>query len=247
MLVIAAAVSGAVGCKSNESKECQALFSSAQDTVQQSNPPRVESIERSLSAVGAALVACEKAGLDNEASQLKRARSELSAQRAVLEERAAGKPHGDLLPSKFAALEKQGDPACPKGQAYKHRYTGKEIRCTGPQIVDMSWEQAKNYFRNRGFSLRSAGASPEEPATLKAEYGGELFVFNYSRVNDNQPPKCLKLYPPPGTPWEEAASRATGVAPNRLKPGTPIQAARGNLELDVDRGESKLSVHIGDC
>src|SRR4030095_9516326 len=99
-------------------------------------------------------------------------------------------------------------------------------------------------FGNRGYTLREDPASPEDPASLKAEYGGELLVFNYGRVNDPQPPKCLKIYPPPGTPWQEAASRATGTPPDKLKAGGTISLPRGGLKLGVDEDQNKLILRI---
>ncbi|HEY3237095.1 MAG TPA: hypothetical protein VGJ84_20415 [Polyangiaceae bacterium] len=224
---------------------------SAQNVVRESPTITQESVEKGLVAVGKALSVCRGAKSDREVEQLESAEKQLKAQLQVLEERATHKVRRKPTAPEIAELESKGDPNCPAGQAYNQRDTSKQIRCTGPQVIDMSWQQAKEYYSNRGYSIH--GGDEGQPggarggATLKAEYGGELLVFTFAIANDSQPPKCLTLYPPPGTSWQEATGRVTGVQPGRLKSSTPIKAARGNLSFRVDEDEHKVVVHIGDC
>lgn len=231
------------GCESAEVKECLKQYQQAQAIVYKLDAGASESVAQSLKAVEAALAVCKKADRHSEASELVSAKNQLTAQLTAIEKKAARKKRSKPKPGELAQLAKKGDPKCPKGQAYRHKDLKKEVRCTGPQVSDMSWSQAKEYFSGRNYSVRIN----DRPPTLKAEYGSERFVFDYEIANDTRPPKCLTLYPAPGVPWDEATARATGAAPDKLKRNEPIQAERGELALRVDESPQKLVVRIGNC
>lgn len=244
---VSAALAGvalsSLGCESAEVKECLKQYEHAQAIVYKVDAGASDSVAQSLEAVEGALATCQKAGRHREVSELTSAKNQLSAQLKALEKRAARKKKAKKKPDELQKLVKKGDPTCPKGQAYRHKELGKEIRCTGPQVADMSWGQAKDYFSNRNYTVQTT----EQPPTLKAEYGAERFVFDYEAADDTRPPKCLTLYPAPGVPWDEATARATGAAPDKLKRNAPIKLARGELPLKVEEGPQKLIVRIGNC
>ena len=218
-------------------------MTSAQEVVNKVDAKDPASLEKSLAAVEAARAACEKAELGREREELLKAKNQLSAQLDYIRKKANRRETRKLTPEQLAVFLKSGDPSCPKGQGYKHKPSGKEIKCAGPQIVEMSWPSAKDYFESRGYKVTTLTGPP----TLKAEYGAELYVFSYSAVEDLQAARCVRLYPPPGIPWQEWTSRATGTPPNRLKPGGTVKSAHGDLPLQVEDTESKVLVHIGSC
>ena len=229
-----------VGCN-EETRRCQSLMTTAQGVVNNVDGKQQSSVEQSLSAVQAALDACDKAGRTTERDELTKAKNELKAHLDYMKKKAAEPPTPKLTPEQAAALVKSGDPACPKGQAYK-RGT-QEIRCTGPQIADMNWPSADAYFTNRGYKLTPSASPP----TLKAEYGSELVVFTFSAVNDAEPAKCITYYPPMGMSWQEATGRITGTAMRKLDNVKTVKTARGEVPLRIDQSETKLIVYVGTC
>ena len=216
---------------------------SAQETVKAVDAKDLSSVERSLVAVDMALTACQEAKRNTEAAELQQAKNELRAHLDSLERRANRPAAKKRSPEEIAALVTNGDPECPKGQYYKDKDSKKEIKCTGVLPVDMNWPKAEGYFKHRGFKVTTT----DNPPILKAEYGAELFVFTYSAAKDQNAPKCLALYPAPEITWEEATSRATGTPPNRLKKGGTVRTDHGEVPVQVDEGDNKLIVKLGDC
>jgi hypothetical protein len=234
--------SGTIACDA-DSRACRSQFESAQAVVMNVKSDSQDSLRGALTALDAAILACEKAELGHEKSELQKARNQLGAHLEVLERRAARKKKAKQTPEEIAVLVKNGDPTCPKGQAYLHGSAKKEIKCTGPQLIDLGFEDVKEYFSERRYKI-SPGDSP---ATLKAEYGAELYVFTFEKPNDAQGARCVTIYPAPNVSWEELVSRLTGVGPEKLKPGQPIKGARGPLGLKVDSGENKVVARVGSC
>ena len=217
-------------------------MTAAQGIVNKVDGKQLSSVEDSLRAVEAARTACEKAGRTSEQDQLLRAKNELSAHLAYLQRKAGEPPVKKLTPEEIAVLVKQGDPACPKGQAYR-RSPAQEIKCTGPQLVDMSWRSAEAYFGGRGYKMTST----DSPPTLRAEYGAELVVYTFATPKDDKPPRCLTFYPPPGIGWQEATGRVTGVPLRKLESGKTVRTDRGELALRIDQSDTKLIVYVGEC
>jgi hypothetical protein len=241
---LAAALLALSGCQSEATKKCHASMTSAQEIVKGVDSKDLASVERSLASVEAAMTDCNAAGRTAEYEELLKARNQLSGHAEFMKKKASAPSRPKLTAEQLAAFEKNGDPNCPKGQAYKQDKSGKEIRCVGPQVVDLPWRKAEEYFRNRGYKL----STTETPPTLKAEHGAELLVFTYAAVGSDEPPRCLSVYPAPGQSWQEATSRVTGQRPDKLTKEKPVTSGRGALPLRVeDEGESKLIVHLGSC
>jgi len=217
-------------------------MTTAQGIVDKVDGKQQSSIEGSLAAVRTARDACEKAGRNTERDELVKAENELQAHLDYMKRKSGEPPVQKLTPDQVAALVKGGDPSCPKGQAYRRSPT-QEIRCTGPQIVDMNWKAADAYYTNRGYKLTT---TPSPPA-LKAEYGAELVVFTFATQNDDRPAKCIAYYPPPGMPWQEATGRITGTPMRKLDTAKTVKSDHGEQTLRVDQSETKLIVYIGEC
>ena len=226
-----------------ESRACRSQFESAQGVVTNVKSDSTDSLRGALSALDAAILACEKAELGHERSELVKAKNLLTAQLEALERRAARKKKAKQTPEEIAELVKNGDPSCPKGQAYLHGTVKKEIRCTGAQLIELGFEDVKEYFSERRYKLTTSDTSP----TIKAEYGAELYVFDFAKPNDAAGARCVSIYPAPGVSWEELVSRLTGVAPDKLKAGEAIKGARGPLPLEVDSSENKVVARVGAC
>lgn len=242
-LAAAAVLSGLSASCSKAVRHCHELMTSAQEIVKNVDAKDADSVQKSLVAVDMALTACKEAGRNTERDELIQAENELKAHLESLRERANRQPAKKRSPEELAALVANGDPDCPKGQAYKDKDSKKEIRCTGVLPVDMNWAKAENYFGHRGFKITVA----DSPPVLKAEYGAELFVFTYATPKDTNAARCLTLYPAPEITWQEATSRATGTPPSKLKKGGTVHTDHGDVALAVDEGENKLVVRLGDC
>ena len=230
------------GC-SAETRRCHELMTSAQALVTNVNAKDRASVAGSLAAVEAARAACEKAGRQTEYDELLGARNQLKAHLDYLERKSREPPPKKVTPEELATFLAHGDPSCPRGQAYRPRDSQKEVRCTGPQIADMSWGRAEQWFRARGYKITTTDAPP----TLRAEYGAELFVFTYGVPKDEGAPRCLAIYPPPGASWQEAVARATGTSPEKLAKATTVKVERGAVPLAVLDTEKTVVASIGDC
>jgi hypothetical protein len=195
------------------------------------------SVRASLATLETALTACRTAQRLDFVEQLTKVRNELTGQLGLLERRAKRKPRRAPSAEELLQLAKEGDPSCPRGQAYKPE-GGKEIRCTGPQLVEMTPAQARAHFEERDYNVKSVS-----PTTLEIERGSERTTLIYPGTS--APPDCVVLFPPPGTTWQEAVSRATGANPAKLELGKEIASARGALPFRVD--EKNIVIRIGRC
>lgn len=231
----------AVGCD-RQASLCHERMASAQSVVSQVDAKSVSSLSASLAAVEAAHSACEQAKLGSEREQLLKAKNELSAQLDLLEQRARRKKLSAPSADELARLAKSGDPACPKGQAYKPKDSKHEIRCTGPQLADMGSEGLKAYYGDRRFKV----TSQESPAEVRAELGSELYVFAFDKLSDSAP-RCVTAYAQPGMSWQELTSRLTGMPPERLALDAPVRSGRGELPLKVEHPNDKPTVYLGNC
>ncbi len=230
------------GCKSKAALECQTQFQQAQIIVQkESGTP--SGLETSLAAVDKALAACRAADRDKEVEQLNLARNALALHVQTVKERSSQKKRAKPTPAELDEWVKRGDPNCPKGMAYKAEGSDRQIKCIGLQPVRMNWQKARDYYSNLGFHV----VTTENPPSIRAERGSELFVFTYSKLDDPQPPRCLMIYPEASVPWQEAVSRATGAPIQKLKGGSPVPMADGDIALRVDEGKDKLVIQLGAC
>lgn len=241
-IVVGAALSATPACRRAEKQECRERYATIQTRISQADKTPA-GIEGTLEAVRATLAVCRSAGLDAEIAQLSGVEKALSEQLERASRHAARKPKELRTPEELARLEKQGDPSCPKGQAYKHQQSGKEIRCTGPQPIGMGWDAAVAYFESRDFSVKPK----DDPSVLALEHGAELLLFIYSKPRDPAPPRCVRIHPPPGSSWQEAVSRATGAPPWTLRKGGTVKTPAGVLAVDVTESEREFVVRLGSC
>jgi hypothetical protein len=225
-----------------ETKKCHELMTSAQALVTNVDSKSIPSVQQSLTAVSEAHAACDKAKAGTEREQLLKAKNELTAQLNALEKRANRKKLQAPTPDELAQLVKSGDPACPKGQAYKPKGSKDEVRCVGPQLADMNPEGLKAYYGDRHFKV----TSQESPAEVRAEVGSELYVFAFDSLSAAAP-RCVTAYAAPGLSWQEVTARLTGTPPEKLKLDAPVKSGRGELALQVEHATDKPTVHLGQC
>jgi outer membrane murein-binding lipoprotein Lpp len=226
------------GC-SEDSRRCRSERDRAQELVKSLDSKSTDSLSAAVAALASAIDACEKAAMGAEREKLVEAKNQIGAHLALLEKRA--KRRKPPTAEELARLVEQGDPTCPKSQKYLQ--AKQEIRCTGPELVDMTLEQAREYFGSRNYKL-TVGSGPP---TLRAEQGAELYVFTWDTAGGATFPKCLELYPIPNVPLVEAVGRATGARLEKIKHGGSIQAARGELAVKLEESEKKLVAKLGDC
>jgi len=231
----------ALGCD-RQASLCHERMVSAQAIVNQIDAKSVPSLKTSLAAVEEAHATCEKAKLGSEREQLLKAKNEIASQLALLEARAQRKKNAAPTADELARLIKSGDPSCPKGQAYKPKDAKQEVRCTGPQIADMTSEALKSYYGDRRFKVTSS----EAPAEVRAELGSEKYVFAFDKLSDPAP-RCVTAYAIPGMSWQELTARLTGSSPERLKLDEPVRSGRGELKLKVEHPNDKPTVRLGQC
>ena len=228
-----------IGCR--DERHCRAEMTRAQEVVNGIDSKSIDSLKGAVTALETAIAACEKAKLGEERGKLLEAKNQIGAQLSLLERKAAKKKSPALSAAELEKFQKEGDPSCPKGQAYRHAGVEKEIRCTGAQLIDMSMEAVKQYFTTRNYKLTVTDGPPR----VRAEFGAELFVFTFDKPSDGA--KCLELYPAPGIPWREAVGRVVGGRLEKLKDGGTVSAQRGALALNVEDTEKKQVAKIGDC
>jgi hypothetical protein len=241
-LVLAASALLALPACADE-RRCRSEMSKAQEVVNGLDSKSTTSLKESVTALEAAMQACEKAKLGAEREKLLEAKNQIGAHLELLERKSKKKKGATLTVAELEKLQEEGDPSCPKGQAYKPAGGAKDIKCTGPQLIDMPLAAVKDYFEVRKYKLTQT----EAPPRLRAEFGAELYVFTFDQPNATTGAKCLELYPAPNIPWREAVGRATGARLEKLKPGGTVPSQRGELALAVEDSEKKQLVKIGDC
>jgi hypothetical protein len=236
-----AALATLAGCK--DAQQCRSDLATAQEVVKGVDSKSIESLTRAVNALDTAIAQCDKAGLGSERQKLIEAKHQIAAHRSLLERKASQKKRSAPTGAELEKLFAEGDSSCPKGQSYKLAGGGKEIRCTGPQLMDLGMEAVREYYETRRFKVKTSDNPPE----LRAEYGAELYVFTYDKPNDGAGPKCMLLYPAPGVRWQEAVARTTGTPLDRIKPGKSVKAARGELAIAAEDTAQKQTAKIGDC
>lgn len=229
----------AFGCESAATRVCSNEYAASQQKVLAVDAKSAESVRASLEAVKTALAACKSANRNQEVDNLVKARNELSAQLDALDRRAKRKPRRDLSPDELAKLEKEGDPSCPKGQTFRLE-NKKEVKCTGPQLVQMPRADVKNYYEERGYRVKDSASD-----TVTIERGAEKYTFTYRDGSAAARPSCVVLVPPHGMPWQEALSRATGKHPDKLEPTGSVTVAQDDVPYVVD--VKNVVIRIGSC
>jgi hypothetical protein len=242
------AMSGAVllaaGCDFGAIKKCHdEMGVSQQLMVEFSNGDREDlaEAEKTLSAVERTLAACKEAKRTEEVEKITDAERKLVAHVASLKERAEREKRPKLTPAELADLKAKGDRSCPKGQEYEHYQNGEVIKCTGPQLVEMTPVDVTVYFKRRGFR------KTEQGSLLCFERGAQVLEFAYASVKEGATPECVTIIADPGIPWQETVTRATGVNPLRLKLGKPVTTPKGLRDLLVEGGPEQFTVKLGKC
>jgi hypothetical protein len=230
-----------LGCNSPEAQKCKAEYDSSQKVVLGIDGSSIDSVSESLRAVDAALAACKAAQRNGEVDNLVKARAQIQAQHDALVKRAGRTKRVPLTADELARFEKNGDPSCPKGQGYETGAAKTLIKCSGPQLAEMSWSGASKYFEKRGYKLSSTDTQ------LSAEYGAEKFTFTYRKKEDAGPPVCLAIVAAPGIPWQEVTTRATGVHPDKLKRDEPVKMGGRSVNLSVGGDAAQAVVNLGTC
>lgn len=224
-------------------KECHKRMGAAQTELDGLEASSLDALDRGLRAVKDAENACREAGRDEETKKLGEAAMRIEGQIELVKNRQAERAQRKRTPEQIAKLVKDGDPECPKGSAYKHRDSGKEIRCTGMLPIDMGFAQAKKYFAAAGYRF----PEHDDPKSLVAEQGSERVVFRYRSPTDAAPAPCVMIYPRSDRSWQEMVSRLTGTSPEKLKPGEAVKAGARSLPLAVEDTDKKVLARLGDC
>jgi hypothetical protein len=231
----------AAGCSNPQSKACHERMAQAQSFVSGVDGNSLESVERGIALIQSAETTCSAQGMTGEVSELRAARDRLASHRTLLVERDERKRGSNLTPEQLEKYVKSGDPNCPKGQAYSHKASKKEIRCVGLRPAEMTRALAEQYFKGKGF--RPVQGKPA--SMLAMEAGAERYFFFYRDAAGGTPPYCLVLYPKPGIPWQEAVARFTGTTPEKIKLGGSVTVSSVALAIAVD--ERNVVVKLGDC
>src|SRR6187551_831991 len=163
----------AFGCESAATRVCSTEYAASQQKVLQVDAKSADSVRSSLEAVKTALAACKSAHRNDEVDNLVKARNELGAQLEVLERRSQRKPRRELSADELARLEKEGDPTCPKGESFRLE-NKKEVKCTGPLLVEMPRDTVKHYYEERGYRVKD-----QAPNGVVVERGAEKYTFTY--------------------------------------------------------------------
>lgn len=234
----AALVCGVAACQPAEVKECRDRYLVTHAQVAAVDPQDLTSVESALSAVDGNLEVCQRAGLAEESKQLGTAKRKLESHQSYLNSRGSQR---ELTPEQLDALEKNGDPECPKGQAYQYKKSGKKIRCTGSQILSMNEAEAKAYFGHRGFKLNSTDKG------LKAELGSESYTFEYAASGRGDAAECVVIFSQPGIAWQETVARVTGAMPSRLKLGTPVKVGKLDVPYALETDPVQAILRFGTC
>jgi hypothetical protein len=213
----------------------------AQLVVSEVDSNSIESVDRAIALIQSAETTCEALGKAGELSELRAARERFVSHKSLLVEREERKRGAVLTNEQLERFVKSGDPNCPKGQAYTHKPSGKEIRCTGLRPAEMPFVTAEKYFKGKGY--RSIPGKPRN--VLAMEAGAERYLFLYRDVTAQVPPYCMVIYPKPGIPWQEAVARLTGTSPEKLKLEGTVTVSGVALTIHVDEGN--VIAKLGDC
>jgi hypothetical protein len=237
--VLLCAALGQAGCESADTKACQDNYLKTHALISGMDSKAIEGVEPVLEAVEQTIALCQKANSQKELAELEKARKTLQSSADHLRQNGSRK---ELTPEELEKLLKDGDPNCPKGQSYNYRKTGKQVRCTGPQVVAFSRGQAEEYFKNRGFRLKLDGAH------LEAAFGPESYQYEFTGSEDSAKTRCLKVSAALGIPWEESVARVTGAHPAQLKKGKEVRAQDGSKWPLTHTDNEKQAVYtLGKC
>jgi len=230
---------GQLGCESEDAQACRDNYQKAHALIAGIDNNVIESVQSALEAVEKSIPLCKKANLHKELAELEKAQRTLEGNANRLRSYV---PRKELSPEELEKLIKEGDANCPKGQSYNYRKTGKQVRCTGPQVVAFSRGQAEEHFKNRGFRLKAEGTR------LVAEFGPESYHYEFTGSDSAAKARCLEVFAMPGMSWEESVARVTGANPGLLKKGAAVRAEDGSKWPITHKESDKQPIYtLGKC
>ena len=224
-----------VACTTPEIELCRSQYLQLNARLPHVDQTSLEELAKALDEVEEVRLSCTRAEQPGELAQLNKHRAHLEGSQLVMERRNAI----HLSDEELSQFQKSGDPACPTGQSYKLPSKEFDIKCSGPQVLDMNLEQATQYFKRRRYKIHN------ESSALKAEYGSESFVFNFK--DPKKPAPCLIVYAGMQKSWQEVASFVAGVNPHTLKSPSTLKSSRGPQALRVEGETDRPILKIGQC
>lgn len=240
-LVTMSAVS-AVGCESPEAKQCDRMVKVSLASLSAMNPSDSASVEETRAGLEEALTACEKAKRKNEVKDINDALGNVGTHLKRLKEAKARAANPSLRSAEeWAKIEKEGDPACPLGQAYR-RPDKKEpmILCSGPTLLERGWKLAGEHFAAHGFQIMAKGSE------LRATKGPQEFVFSFEKPDSEKAAACIKAKVVAGQEWKHVVAALTNVKLSKLEKDKPVEAEGRKVPLKVVEGDVSW-VLLGEC
>ncbi|MCH2110927.1 MAG: hypothetical protein MK135_16540 [Polyangiaceae bacterium] len=241
LLVGSTAVSvSLIGCQRPEAKACRAEMLAMKEPVGNAGNLDLPELKKLQDDLQQLALDCNAAGLAQEAGDVTEAFTALN-KIAELKAKGGDKSKAARGPEQLKALIANGDPSCPAGLVYKIPPVGQQVKCTGPQFVEMPKQMAVSYFSARDASLEKDNI----PHRLKAKAGDETWQFYYD--DTDQKVLCLESMGAVGVGWQEVVRRLTGVHPAKLKEGAPVPMKSGPLALSKTQKGDQVAVQLGDC
>lgn len=234
---------GAIGCESKEVKSCHAAMQVSQELLLVMDQGSREAVESTLAAVKSAHRACTQAELRGEVKDTQEAIRNLENLLEMHTARVTKVKPAAPSAEQIQKLAKEGDPNCPRGQAYQEGTPPVMIRCTGAVLVEMGAVAARRSLEADRFKLLSGA----DDKVVKAEFGSGVIILEYAAADSSDPPLCVRATSKPGVPWQETAMRVTGVPPQTLIIGQPLRVGERTLALSVEGAETQQTVLIGAC
>lgn len=232
-----------MGCKNEAVLACHAEMETSQKILLAMDKQDLLAVKGALASIEGALKTCTAAKRRDEVADLEEAERNVKAHVAALEQRQARPEKAPRTPEEIETLKKQGDPKCPKGQAYELKADKALIKCTGPTLLDMNYAQVSEYFVSRGFAV----ATKDGGQMLRAEYGADLFVYRFGEDKGGSKASCLSTSAIPGAPWQEVAARVSGVQPSQIQAGRPLPTQPSPTPLRLEGEGADKVLHFGAC
>lgn len=240
-MLVLLAVAASVGCKSQAEKECDKLVKQSEVSLLSMNPTDEASVTATLGELKEALSAC-RAAKSPEVSEIEEGLKNVEHHLRRLESGEVKPPPPPPGAEELSDLEKNGDPGCPRGQAYQHPILKKQILCKGPLMIEHNYEQVVEYFQKHRVE------AAKKDAMLRGAQAGVAYTFKFDQVESKQGPLCLTLDAPKEKKPEELIAFATNVPIAKIDVTKPtLLVDDQEVAVKVTTGESGTSVVLGNC
>ncbi len=230
----------ALSCKSEAEKKCEQLIKSSEVSLLSMNPTDQGSVEQTLGELRATHETC-KAAKSPEVSEIEVSIKNVERHLQRLESGEVKPPPPPPGREQLAALEKNGDPGCPMGQGYMHPILKKQIKCSGPLMVEQTYAQVIEYFKKH----RIAAAVKDN--MVRGTQAQVTFTFVFDRMESTEGAKCLTLDAPMEKKPSELVSFATNILVDQIDVTKPLEVRGRTLPLSVEKKDGKHTIVIGDC